>query len=88
MPTLQFKGQPLVQNHHLVVPFCELEAVKARGVGKSPSLHDHLIVEGDNLKALKGLLPVFHGKVKASASARPTTPATRAGFTTTRSTRR
>jgi adenine-specific DNA-methyltransferase len=33
-------------------------------VSKSPSLHDNLIVEGDNLRALKALLPAFHGKVK------------------------
>jgi len=67
MPTLHFKGKPLVQNHHLVVPFSELEAVKSRGVspaGAGPSLHDNLIIEGDNLKALKALLPVYHGKVK------------------------
>jgi adenine-specific DNA-methyltransferase len=64
MPTLHFKGKPLVQNHHLVVPFSELEAVKSRGLSKAPSLHDNLIVEGDNLKALKALLPAFHGKVK------------------------
>jgi len=53
-----------VQNHHLVVPFCELEAVKSQGVNPSPNLHDNLIVEGDNLHALKALLPAFHGKVK------------------------
>jgi len=64
MPTLHFKGKPLVQNHHLVVPFSELEAVKSRGLNQSPSLHDNLIVEGDNLKALKALLPTYHGKVK------------------------
>jgi len=64
MPTLHFKGKPLVQNHHLVVPFSELEAVKSRGLSKTPSLHDNLIIEGDNLKALKALLPAYHGKVK------------------------
>lgn len=64
MPTLHFKGKALVQNHHLVVPFSELEAVKTRGLSESPSLHDNLIVEGDNLKALKALLPTYHGKVK------------------------
>ncbi len=64
MPTLHFKGKPLVQNHHLVVPFSELEAVNSRGLSKAPSLHDNLIVEGDNLKALKALLPAYHGKVK------------------------
>src|SRR5438105_12039687 len=64
MPTLQFKGKPLVQNHHLVVPFSELEPMKSRGLSKGPSLHDNLIIEGDNLAALKALLPAYHGKVK------------------------
>ena len=64
MPTLQFKGKSLVQNHHLVVPFTELDPVKSRGLSKNPSLHDNLIIEGDNLKALKALLPTFHGKIK------------------------
>src|SRR5436190_6691616 len=64
MPTLQFKGKPLVQNHHLVVPFSEIDAVKKLGLSKTPSLHDNLIIEGDNLKALKALLPAYHGKVK------------------------
>lgn len=64
MPSLQFKGKALVQNHHLVVPFCELEPVKSKGLSKSPSLHDNLIIEGDNLRALKALLPTYHGKVK------------------------
>ncbi|CAN5434902.1 site-specific DNA-methyltransferase [soil metagenome] len=64
MPTLHFKGKPLVQNHHLVVPYSELEPVKSRGLSKTPSLHDNLIIEGDNLRALKALLPTYHGKVK------------------------
>jgi adenine-specific DNA-methyltransferase len=64
MPSLNFKGKALVQNHHLVVPFSELEPVKSRGLSKSPSLDDNLIIEGDNLKALKALLPTYHGKIK------------------------
>lgn len=28
MPTLQFKGKVFVQNHHLAVPFHELQPVK------------------------------------------------------------
>jgi adenine-specific DNA-methyltransferase len=64
VPTLQFKGKPLVQNHHLVVPFSEIDAVKKLGLSKTPNLHDNLIIEGDNLKALKALLPTYHGKVK------------------------
>jgi adenine-specific DNA-methyltransferase len=64
MPSLSFKGKAFVQNHHLVVPFHELTPVKAKGTSKTASLHDNLIVEGDNLKALKALLPTYHGKVK------------------------
>lgn len=64
MPSLHFKGKTFVQNHHLAVPFHELTPVKSKGTSKTASLHDNLIVEGDNLKALKALLPIYHGKVK------------------------
>ncbi|SRR6266542_4344688 len=64
MPSLQFKGKVLVQNHHLAVPFHELTLVKALGLSKKASLHDNLIIEGDNLVALKALLPTYQGKVK------------------------
>lgn len=64
MPSLHFKGKAFVQNHHLAVPFHELTAVKSKGTSRKASLHDNLIVEGDNLKALKALLPTHHGKVK------------------------
>ena len=64
MPSLQFKGKVFVENHHLVVPYHELQPVRSRGLSKKASLHDNLIVEGDNLAALKALLPTYHGKVK------------------------
>ena len=64
MPTLQFKGKVFVQNHHLAVPFHELQPVKSKSLTKPPNLHDNLIVEGDNLAALKALLPTYHGKIK------------------------
>ena len=35
-----------------------------RAESRKASLHDNLIVEGDNLAALKALLPAHHGKVK------------------------
>jgi adenine-specific DNA-methyltransferase len=64
MPSLQFKGKVFVQNHHLVVPYHELTPVKAKSLSKTASLHDNLIIEGDNLAALKALLSAYHGKVK------------------------
>ena len=61
---LQFKGQVFVENHHLAVPFHELKPVRSKGTSPKASLHDNMIVEGDNLAALKALLPTYHGKVK------------------------
>ena len=64
MTSLQFKGKVFVENHHLAVPFHELQPVRSKGLSEKASLHDNLIVEGDNLAALKALLPTYHGKVK------------------------
>ena len=64
MTWLQFKGRVFVENHHLAVPFHEMQPIRAKGLSAKASLHDNLIVEGDNLAALKALLPTYHGKVK------------------------
>jgi adenine-specific DNA-methyltransferase len=64
MPSIQFKGKALVQNFHLLVPYHELKPVKTKSLTGKPSLHDNLVDHGDNLKALKALLPYYHGKVK------------------------
>ena len=67
VPTLNFKGKVFVENHHLAVPYHELVPVKSKGLSKTASLHDNLIVHGDNLAALKALMPTYHGKVKCIA---------------------
>ena len=64
MPSLNFKGKPLVQNFHLLVPYHELKPVKSRSLTDKVSLHDNHVLHVDNLKALKALLPTYHGKVK------------------------
>lgn len=66
MPTLDFKGKQFVYSHHLSVPFRELKVVADKSLpleGKSASLDDNLIIHGDNLEALKALLPTHAGKV-------------------------
>lgn len=66
MPTLEFKGKQFVYSHHLSVPFRELKVVPEKSLppkGKKPSLDDNLIIHGDNLEALKALLPTHAGKV-------------------------
>ncbi|MEX0650181.1 MAG: site-specific DNA-methyltransferase [Candidatus Andersenbacteria bacterium] len=64
MPILHFKGKPVIQNHHHTVKFHELLPDKKKSLSDEPSLDDNLIVHGDNLKALKALLPTYAGKVK------------------------
>ena len=66
MPTLEFKGKQFVYAHHLGVPFRELKLVPGKSLpakGAKPSLDDNLIIHGDNLEALKALLPTHAGKV-------------------------
>jgi adenine-specific DNA-methyltransferase len=64
MPTLQFKGKTFVQNHHLAVPFHQLVPQPDKSHTEKVSLNDNLIIHGDNLTALKALLPTYAGKVK------------------------
>jgi hypothetical protein len=66
MPTLEFKGKQFVYSHHLGVPFRELQVDAAKSLpakGTKPSLDDNLIIHGDNLEALKALLPTHAGKI-------------------------
>jgi len=62
VPELQFKGKEFVYNHHLTVPFRPLEMHADKGIG-TPALDGNLIIHGDNLHALKALLPTHAGKV-------------------------
>ena len=63
MPTLQFKGKTFVQNHHLAVKYHQLVPMKNFSLTDKVSLHDNIIIHGDNLKALKALLPNYAGKI-------------------------
>lgn len=62
MTELNFKGKEFVYNHHLAVPFRPLVPDESKGIGPV-SLDGNLIVHGDNLHALKALLPLYAGKV-------------------------
>lgn len=63
MPTLQFKGKNIIWNHHLSVPYHTLEEVSKLHF-QPQKANGNLIIEGDNLLALKALLPMYAGKVK------------------------
>src|SRR5690606_18362840 len=63
MTELSFKGKEFVYNHHLAVPFRPLVPDETKGIGPV-ALDGNLIIHGDNLHALKALLPTYAGKVK------------------------
>lgn len=62
MPTLNWIGKEAVETHHKEVPFRLLESVPDLSCGDAES--GNLIVQGDNLHALKALLPRYAGQVK------------------------
>src|SRR5665647_1210274 len=64
MATIQFKGKEIVRNYHLTVPYHELVPDEKKSLTKNVTLNDNLIIHGDNLLALKALLPTYAGKVK------------------------
>lgn len=62
MPEIVFKGKEYVYNHHLTVPYRPLVVDKAKGIGPG-DLNSNLVIHGDNLHALKSLLPRYAGQV-------------------------
>lgn len=62
MPELLFKGKEYVYNHHLTVPYRPLLPDAGKSIGPA-ALDGNLIVHGDNLHALKALLPRYAGQV-------------------------
>jgi adenine specific DNA methylase mod len=59
MPTLEWIGKDKVINHHLDVPYRVLEQQYSYGEDSG-----NMIIHGDNLSALKSLLPQYEGKIK------------------------
>ena len=60
MPTLEWIGKDKVINHHQKVPFKVLEEQYIYNAEKS----ENMIIHGDNLEALKSLLPQYEGRIK------------------------
>jgi len=63
MTSIQFKGKSVIWNHHLSAPYHTLrpqEELSLSGMNNS----ENLIIEGDNLLALKALVPKYQGRVK------------------------
>lgn len=67
MPTLEWIGKEKVINHHQQVPFRVLDrqySFDAEGCHEADNGSKNMIIRGDNLEALKALLPRYEGRVK------------------------
>lgn len=67
MPTLEWTGKDKVMNHHQNVPFRVLErsySFDVAGCHEEDNGSENMIIHGDNLEALKALLPRYEGRVK------------------------
>lgn len=67
MPTLEWIGKSKVINHHQDVPFRVLErqySYDEQGQHDEDNGSENMIIRGDNLEALKALLPRYEGRVK------------------------
>ena len=63
MPTLEFNGKHHIYTHHLSVPYRPLEIDENRSCNPTGE-DDNLIIHGDNLHALKALLPRYTNRIK------------------------
>lgn len=67
MPTLNWIGKDKVVNHHLDVPYRILEhkyGFRSDDLKDKSETHSgNMIIHGDNLEALKSLMPEFEGKI-------------------------
>lgn len=69
MPTLDWIGKDKVINHHNDVPYKVLErkySYDENGVHKDDIHSENMVIHGDNLEALKSLLPQYEGKLNVS----------------------
>ena len=67
MPTLEWIGKEKVVNHHLEVPYRVLErkySFDENGQTGADNGSENTVIHGDNLEALKSLLPQYEGRVK------------------------
>ena len=63
MPTLDFYGKEIVHSYHYGISHRPLETDIAKSLNPAET-GDNLIIHGDNLHALKALLPRYAGRVK------------------------
>ena len=84
MPEIEFKGKQRIYAHHKTIPHRPLIRDDAKSMN-SLGEEDNLIIHGDNLLALKALMPKYAGRIQCIYIDPPTTQETKAGLITTMS---
>lgn len=67
MPVLDWIGKNKVINHHNEVGYRVLErkySFDSKGMHEEDNYSENMIIHGDNLEALKALIPQYEGKIK------------------------
>ncbi len=67
MPTLNWIGKDKVVGHHNDVPYHVLEhhmILPKKGRQQNQPYSGNMIIHGDNLLALKSLMPMYEGRIK------------------------
>ena len=86
MPVLDWIGKDKVVNHHLDVPHRVLErkySFDENGQHEEDNGSENMIIHGDNLEALKSLLPRYEGRIKCIYIDPPYNTGMKTGFTMT-----
>lgn len=63
MVELRFRGKPIVYNYHHTVAPCPLVLDRRKSLNPTGNDNDNMIIHGDNLHALKSLLPRYRGRI-------------------------
>ena len=67
MPVLSWIGKEKIVNHHKSIPYCTLKrkySYDKDGQHEEDNGSENMIIHGDNLYALKALLPQYEGMIK------------------------
>lgn len=63
MVELRFRGKPIIYSYHHTVAPCPLVLDSGKSFNPAGDGNDNMIIHGDNLHALKSLLPQYRGRI-------------------------
>lgn len=64
MAHISFSGRKLIENRHMSLPTLKLLPREGKSLPMGTRTDDNMVIHGDNLLALKALLPLYANKIK------------------------